>query len=77
MAQAYDLCPDDPAACHELGVLMYKCGQHAAGAMWLSKALQLLPGGRPTPCESGEKGGGGVLQGQTGCGVAVHTGTGT
>lgn len=46
--QAYDLCPDDPAVHHELGVLMYKCGQHAAGAMWLEKALRLLPGGRPT-----------------------------
>ncbi|GLC37175.1 hypothetical protein PLESTB_000988000 [Pleodorina starrii] len=45
---AYDICPDDPAVCHELGVLMYKCGQTAAAAMWLDRALQLLPGGRPT-----------------------------
>ncbi|EFJ41124.1 hypothetical protein VOLCADRAFT_68591 [Volvox carteri f. nagariensis] len=46
--QAYNICPDDPAVCHELGVLMYKCGQTAAAAMWLDRALQLLPGGRPT-----------------------------
>ncbi|GIM12714.1 hypothetical protein Vretimale_15889, partial [Volvox reticuliferus] len=45
---AYDICPNDPAVCHELGVLMYKCGQTAAAAMWLDRALQLLPGGRPT-----------------------------
>ncbi|KAG2424019.1 hypothetical protein HXX76_014844 [Chlamydomonas incerta] len=42
---AYDICPDDPAVCHELGVLMYKCGQAGAAAMWLDRALQLLPGG--------------------------------
>lgn len=46
--QAYDTCPDDPAVCHELGVLMYKCGQLAAAVMWFDKALNLLPGGRPT-----------------------------
>lgn len=45
---AYDTCPDDPAVCHELGVLMYKCGTLAAAVMWFDKALHLLPGGRPT-----------------------------
>lgn len=54
LLQAYDLCPDDPAVCHELGVLMYKCGQYAAAAMWLDKALRLLPGGQAT---QGEKAG--------------------
>ncbi|KXZ51181.1 hypothetical protein GPECTOR_13g668 [Gonium pectorale] len=45
---AYDICPNDPAVCHELGVLMYKCGQVAAAAMWLDRALALVPGGKCT-----------------------------
>jgi tetratricopeptide (TPR) repeat protein len=51
---AYDLCPHDPHLHHELGVLLGRCGQPAAAAMWLDRALSLMPagpGGRPTARE--------------------------
>lgn len=40
---AHQLCPADPATCHELGVLNYRNGQYAAAASWLHAALDLAP----------------------------------
>ncbi|KAG1653808.1 hypothetical protein FOA52_007854 [Chlamydomonas sp. UWO 241] len=45
---ALRLCPCDPATSHELGVLNYKSGAHAAASMWLQNSLSLLPGAGST-----------------------------
>jgi hypothetical protein len=46
---AHQLCPADPATCHELGVLNYRNGQYAVATSWLHTALGLVPSehGRP------------------------------
>ncbi|KAF8071217.1 APC6 [Scenedesmus sp. PABB004] len=49
LLQAHAVCPHDPAVAHELGVLAYRGRQYDAAASWLARALELLPGGRPTP----------------------------
>ncbi|KAF6256091.1 hypothetical protein COO60DRAFT_1471149 [Scenedesmus sp. NREL 46B-D3] len=46
--QAHEMCPHDPAVAHELGVLAYRNRQYEAAAGWLSRALELLPGGKVT-----------------------------
>ncbi len=46
--QAQRLCPADPLVAHELGVLAYRNQQYEAAAMWLRRALDLLPGRRLT-----------------------------
>jgi hypothetical protein len=40
---AHQLCPTDPQACHEMGVLAYKAGQYASAVTWLRRALHLAP----------------------------------
>jgi len=40
---AHQLCPADPATCHELGCLNYRNGQYAAATTWLRAALSLVP----------------------------------
>uniref|UniRef100_A0A383WBY8 Uncharacterized protein n=1 Tax=Tetradesmus obliquus TaxID=3088 RepID=A0A383WBY8_TETOB len=46
--QAHAMCPHDPAVAHELGVLAYRNRQYEAAAGWLTRALELLPGGKVT-----------------------------
>lgn len=46
--QAAKLCPSDPLAANELGVLAYRNRDYQAAARWLHRALEQLPGGRPT-----------------------------
>lgn len=50
-AQAAKLCPSDPLVANELGVLAYRGRQYEEAARWLRRALELVPGGRPTPRE--------------------------
>ena len=38
------MCPSDPLACNELGVLTYKNQQYPAAEQWLLRALELVPG---------------------------------
>ncbi len=38
------MCPSDPLACNELGVLTYKNQQYSAAEQWLLRALELVPG---------------------------------
>ena len=38
------MCPSDPLACNELGVLTYKSQQYSAAEQWLLRALELVPG---------------------------------
>jgi Flp pilus assembly protein TadD len=40
---AHQLCPTDPQACHEMGVLAYKAGQYTNAVTWLRRALHLAP----------------------------------
>ncbi|KAL0042944.1 hypothetical protein WJX79_004643 [Trebouxia sp. C0005] len=42
--QAHKVCPSDPLACNELGVLTYKNQQYSAAEQWLLRALELVPG---------------------------------
>ena len=42
--QAHKVCPSDPLACNELGVLTYRNQQYAAAEQWLLRALELVPG---------------------------------
>lgn len=42
--QAHKVCPSDPLACNELGVLTYRNHQYAASERWLLRALELVPG---------------------------------
>ncbi len=46
--QAAKLCPSDPLAANELGVLAYRNRDYEGAARWLRRALEQLPGGRPT-----------------------------
>ena len=52
--QAHKVCPSDPLACNELGVLTYRNQQYSASEQWLLRALELVPGrlnaGKPTCC---------------------------
>ena len=52
--QAHKVCPSDPLACNELGVLSYRHMQYSASEQWLLRALGLVPGrlhaGKPVPC---------------------------
>ncbi|KAL4427283.1 hypothetical protein ABPG77_003192 [Micractinium sp. CCAP 211/92] len=47
-SQAAKLCPSDPLAANELGVLAYRSRDYEGAARWLRQALEQLPGGRPT-----------------------------
>ena len=38
------MCPSDPLACNELGVLTYRNQQYSASEQWLLRALELVPG---------------------------------
>jgi hypothetical protein len=38
---AHELCPGDPATCHELGVVCLRNGMHAVACVWLRNALRL------------------------------------
>lgn len=42
--QAHKVCPSDPLACNELGVLTYRNQQYSAAEQWLLRALELVPG---------------------------------
>lgn len=42
--QAHKVCPSDPLACNELGVLTYRNQQYSASEQWLLRALELVPG---------------------------------
>lgn len=42
--QAHKVCPSDPLACNELGVLTYRNQQYPAAEQWLLRALELVPG---------------------------------
>ena len=44
VVQAHKVCPSDPLACNELGVLTYKNQQYSAAEQWLLRALELVPG---------------------------------
>ena len=52
--QAHKVCPSDPLACNELGVLTYRNQQYSASEQWLLRALELVPGrlnaGKAVPC---------------------------
>ena len=42
--QAHKVCPSDPLACNELGVLTYRNQQYTSAEQWLLRALELVPG---------------------------------
>ena len=44
LLQAHKVCPSDPLACNELGVLTYRNQQYSASEQWLLRALELVPG---------------------------------
>ncbi len=43
LLSAYDLCPSDGRACHELGVLALRAGRDGPALAWLTRALELAP----------------------------------